>query len=422
MKTISLSRTAKEKKPVLLKRDGEDTYPKLLVRNCRLWGKSHLALRQKENGIWRGYTWDDCYAKVKTYFLGMLAIGLEPGDKVVVIGDNSPEWFWFQLAVQAGRGAVVAISPGASEEKTRYLIGRARPKLAVAQDQEQVDKLLEIHQDTPFAKIVNMSDKGLRHYNEPILINLTELAKVGQSESIVANYHPSHFEQTLALGSGEDIAVICYAVRGSEMPEEIVATHDFLLNSTEAVLEANTPVFGMDYVSLMNPGWLYEQTLGYAAALLVGQRLNFAENVETSRNDFREISPQTIIYPSHLWDGLAKAMQTNLINTSKLKRILLRGNLSTGYKTAAVTADGSKIGVGNKMLRGLAEVSGFRPLRDKHGLNNVKIAYAAGKVVSPESLRFFHAIGINLKQLYGSVDEGIVFDDPGENRIDLQFS
>ena len=122
----------------------DSTYPKLLLRNCQQWGDKRLALRKKEHGIWKTYTWKDCCDKVSAMFCGLLAIGLAPEDRVAIIGDSTPEWFWLQMAVQSGRGTVVAINPAASSEKIKYVIGCSNPKFAIAQDQEQVDKLLEI--------------------------------------------------------------------------------------------------------------------------------------------------------------------------------------------------------------------------------------------------------------------------------------
>lgn len=191
----------------------EDTFPKLLFRNYQQWGDSRVALRKKEYGIWREYTWKDCFEKVKAVFQGLLSLGLETGDKVSILGDNR---------------------------------------------------------------------------------------------------HPEHLEESLAPGNGDDIAMILCASGNTDSPEEVPATHGFLLPSVGAALASN-PVYDSDeYVSVISPGWFFEQVLGFGASLLTGQKLNFAESVETAPGDSREISPHTLVYPSSAWDQIASAVQTNI--------------------------------------------------------------------------------------------------------------
>jgi long-chain acyl-CoA synthetase len=406
----------KEKTSLLRQGVVDSTYPKLLLRNYQQWGDERLALRKKEHAIWKAYTWKDCYDKVSAMFCGLLAIGMAPEDRVAIIGDSAPEWLWFQLAVQSGRGAVVAINPAASSEKIKYAIGRSNPKFVIAQDQEQVDKLLEIQDTFSFERIIYWNEKGLKHYDNPVLMGMTELLEQGKAWG---KEHPIRFEEMVTSGKSDDVAVISYCKSQSpESPLEIRATHDFLLSSAETALAVSNINVDYEYVSLMAPGWFFEQSLGFGTSLLTGQKLNFAENVETSMEDFREISPHSLTYPSSLWDRLAAAIQTNLANSSSLKRIFFGQLLRIGYAINAGNRPPNKL---QKLFCYPVDLMGFRPLRDKHGLDNARVAYAAGGTVSPASVRLFQAIGVNVKQIYGSVEDGIVFTDPGENRIDQQF-
>ncbi len=404
-------------------REIEDTFPKLLVRNYNQWGDRSIALRKKEHGIWNEYSWKECYDNVKAIFRGLLAMGLAPGDRVAILGDSTPEWFWSEIAVQASRGAVVAVNPAASPEKIKYVIDHSHPKFVMAQDQEQVDKIFEIYENLPFERLIYWSPKGLRHYKEPELISLRELINEGLIELAKAAEmgHPAHFEQTLTLGNGADPAHIFYVEGSSGETEEVAGSHEFLISSAESVLALYPVGMKDEYVSLMNPGWFFEQTLGFGATLLTGQRLNFAENVETAQKDFREVSPHTVAYPSHLWNRLASNIQTNISNSSRIKRMLFKNLLPRGYATADHTLRGSTAGLHQKVLYFIANLVGFRPLRDKHGLDSIRIAYDAGGKLSQEDLRFFQAIGVDIKQLFASSTKGIVTIQPEDSIFDKQF-
>jgi long-chain acyl-CoA synthetase len=198
----------------------------------------------------------------------------------------------------------------------------------------------------------------------------------------------------------------------------VPATYRFMLSSLEATLASNPVCANDEFVSVINPGWFFAQVLGFGAFLLTGQKLNFPESVETAPEDLREISPDTLLYPSQVWDRIASGIQVNVANGTWLKRMLFNRNLSMGYDVTDLSLGGRRPNIFGRLRHSIAELITFRPLRDKHGLNRARVAYAAGGMASPENLRFFHAVGVNLKQIFGSIEGGIVSTDPGERRID----
>lgn len=407
----------------LLQREFEDTFPKLLIRNYNMWGDKQVAVRRKEQGIWKEYTWKECYENVRAIFRGLLSLTLAPGERVAIIGDSTPEWFWSEIAVQAARGTVIAINPALPRDKTKHILDQSQPKLVMAEDQEQIDRLMAMYDEFPFYRIIYWKEKGLRHYNNPELMSLRQMINEGLVElaRVSETGHPAHFEQTLMLGNGSDPAVIMYNMNESGDPEEIVASHEFLIHSAETVLTLN-PVDDRDeYVSLMNPCWFFEQSLGFGATLLSGQNLNFAENIDTSAKDFREISPDTLAYPSHLWHRLAQTIQANIAKSSRIKRILYRKLYPVGYDSACKKMEGKQVAKPKLLIYILAHLIMFRPLRDKHGLDHVRIAYASGDELSPEDMLFFRSLGIEIKQLYASSDRGIVTLKPEENMLKQQL-
>ena len=395
----------------------DNTFPKLLLRNYRQWGDTGVALRKKEYGVWREYTWKDCYDKVKAIFLGLVSAGLEAGDKVSILGDNSPEWFWSELAVQSAGGIALGLNPGGSSQEAKYVLEDSQPKFVLAQDQEQVDKLLEINEELPsLQRIIYWNDKGLRHYDNAILISLAEVIRLGEEHE---KSHPEYFEQNIALGSGDDVAMIVYTLGSNGLPKALPATYEFLLSSLETALASNPAYDSDEYVSVITPGWFFEQILGFAASLVTGQKLNFTERPETAPEDSREISPHILVYPSPVWDQIASAIQTNVGSGTWLKRTLYHRSLSIGYERADLASSGGQMNIFKRLLHAIAGPLLFRPLKDKHGLNRARVIYAAGSILPPETLRFFAAIGVNLRQVFASTEGGIVSVYPGdESKID----
>ena len=389
----------------------EDTYPKLLYRNYHQWGNRGIALRKKEYGIWREYTWTECYEKVKDLFLGLVSLGIEKGDKVSILADNNPEWFWFELAVQTAGGVAIGLNPSGSAEEVKSPLQDSQSKFVLAQDQEQVDKLLDIKDELPSLKrITYWIDKGMRNYDDPILISWAELVKLGEEYE---RSHPGYLDEALRIGTADDVAMILYTTGADGSPRTLTATYRFLLSSLEAACHTH-PVYNSDeYVSVISPGWFFEQTLGFGACLVAGQKLNFPESVDTAPLDAREISPQILVYPYMVWEGIAQSIQTNVTAGTWIKRTSFKKAMSLGYEKVDLALESRQLSILKRLGHLLAKLLVFRPLKDKHGLNRARVIYAAGGPLSAEAVRFFKAIGVDLIQIYGSTEGGIVSEDPG---------
>ncbi len=391
----------------------EDTLPKLLHRNCQQWGDSRVALRKKEYGIWREHTWEDCYKRTKAISLGLMSLGLDAGNGVAILADNNPEWFWSELGVQTARGIAAGLNPAGSTEETKGLMTLARAKFALAQDQEQVDKLLEIKEGIPFLqKIIYWHEKGLQHYPDSILMSVAELTRLGEAQE---KSRSKDFERRLHHGNGNDVAMMVFALGTKGSLKVIPATHQFLISSAEAALACNPVCDADEYFSMISPAWFFEQTLGFAVSLLTGQRLNFAEKAETALEDSREISPHVVVYPPKLWEKIAEAIRKNTGSSTRLKRMVFNRSISVGYERVDMAAGGRRKSLPKYVLYHVADFAAFRPLRDKHGLNRARIVYTAGRALSPETFRFFHAIGIDVQQIFGSTKGGITLTPPADD-------
>jgi long-chain acyl-CoA synthetase len=388
----------------------ENTFPKLLHQRYQQWGEKRVALRQKEFGIWREYTWNDCYEKTKFIALGLISLGLKNGDIVSILGHSSPEWLWCELGVQAAGGTVAGVNPVASIDQVKNMLTSIPIEVVFAQDQEQVDKVMEIGSDLPSPKrIVYWHEKGLRHYSESILMSLSDLVNLGESYE---RSQPGEFERRLLEGKETDVAMILSSQRANGELKGWPATQGFLVSSAQAALAMHPVRVGDEYVSSASPSWFFEQVLGFGVSLLTGQRLNFAERADTAPMDFREISPQIVMYPSRTWELVADGIQKNMEGGSRLKRALYHLNLSTSRKGADLANEGHRASLPGTMLNRMVSPLLVRPLRDKHGLNRARVAYAAGGTLPEETSRIFHAFSINVDAVYGSSRDGMVASPP----------
>ena len=398
----------------------EDTLPKLFLRDYQQWGDSRIAMRRKDRGIWQEFTWQDIYEKVKYFALALIKNGFEPGDKLATLGDNDPELFWAELAAQSAGGAMTGIFSDCLPEEVKYQASHSDSKFIVARDQEQMDKVLQIQSELPLLKkVIYWDPKGLASYDEPILTSFDEFLAEGRE------YEQSHaglFEQRIAETKPDTPAVILYTSGTTGLPKGAVAHHATLIRWASDLLEIDPLVAGDNSVSFTLPGWIVEQLFGFCNMLIGGTVMNFPEELETVQTDLREIAPNILLYASRLWERLNSDMRVKINDSSPIKRMTYNLFVPVGYKMADMQMQKKKPNILLQALAGLAHAFLFRPLKDKHGLTNVRYAYTAGAILGPDIFRFFRAIGINLKQMYGITeigvgclhhDDGIAFESVG---------
>jgi len=383
-----------------------DTIPKLLQHRALEYAHQQIAMRKKDYGIWNEYTWQDVYEHVRNIANGLLSLGFEKGDKITIIGDNDPEWFWAEWAAQSLRGAAVGVYIDCIPSEVKYYIEHSDSTFVFARDQEQVDKILEIFDQLPkLKKVIYWDPRGLWFYDMSTVMDIKVLEDLGQN---YAKDHPEIFETFLSQGRGDDIAVFCYTSGTTGLPKGAMLSHQNLFYAVEAIEQYNKFLPMENYLSYISPAWLTEQILGLCGGVLIPLVLHFPEKPETVQVDIRDIAPHIIFYGARLWESLASTIQVKITDSTPLKIFFYNLALKVSHKKLEAKEKGEKIGLLFAMLYHLADFIVFRPLRDRIGFTKNKVGYTAGAAISPDMMRLFHAIGINIKNLYGTTEASLI--------------
>jgi long-chain acyl-CoA synthetase len=393
-----------------------DTLPKVLREKALRLGNSKVAMRLKDHGIWKPFTWKDYYEKVKDLCLGMVSLGLERGHKVSILGENKPEWFWAELAAQAAGAAAVGIFTDCIPNEVKYFVEHSDSTFVVAHDQEQVDKLLEIKEGLPLLKkVIYWDPKGLWGYDEPDLLSLEQVMDMGRR---YGQENPGLFDELIDQGNGEDIAVLCYTSGTTGLPKGAMMNHGLLIDLVKdwAIVD-EWDREGLEYLSFIPPAWATEQALGIAGGLVTGLSVNFPEEPETVQQNIREVGPEVLFYGARLWENVNSMVQARMIDSTLLRRWLYHRFLEVALKVADRKIEGRPLSVWSQFKNWVAYQAVFRALRDRLGLSRARVLYSAGGALSPEIIRFFLALGIEIKLFYGSTEMGVVsIPRPGEIR------
>jgi long-chain acyl-CoA synthetase len=382
-----------------------DTWPKILKYNYDKYGDRRRAMRHKHYGVWQPHTWKDYYLNVKHLALGLLALGFEPGDKLLIIGDNAPQWYYAELAAQADHGLSVGLFSELLPSEIKYIAENCEARFVIVEGQEQVDKLLQIKDALPLLKkVIFWNYKGLAHYDDDILVGYREVLSLGETYE---EGHQGLFEQNVETGKADDAcAIIFTAGTTGAAPKGAVHTYRTLRAGADYLLQLDPWVENDNVVPYLPPVWINEQWIGIGCHLLAAGTLNFAEASETQQRDSRETGPSIVFCGARLWESQAATVQARILGTDAIKRLAFKLLMPIGYKAAELKYGRQKPGVILKTLYYLADIFLFRSVKRSLGLSNARICYTTGAILSPDAFRFYHALNIPLKSLYGTTEGG----------------
>ena len=367
-----------------------DTFAKLLLHNGTAY-PDEVAMREKEFGIWNEFTWSHCLREVRLMALGLHALGLRRGEALGIIGKNRPRWVWSEVAAHALGAATIGVYQDAMGGEVAYLVNYAQTRILIAEDEEQVDKLLEIAGEAPrIARIVYCDPRGMRKYTDPRLLGLDALRQLGAE---VDAGDPGLFEREVAAGHGAEVAVLCTTSGTTSNPKLAMLQGGAFLAHCLSYLRADPKLPNDDYVSVLPLPWIMEQVYAVAHWLISRITVNFVEEPETMMADLREIGPTFVLLAPRVWETIAADVRARMMDATRLKQ--------------AAFALGMKLGM-RALDRGgrsrLAHWLLFRALKDRLGFTYLTSAATGGAALGPDTFRFFQAMGVPLRQIYGQTE------------------
>ena len=379
-----------------------DTLPRLLRSNAAKYGAGKVALREKEFGIWQPYTWQDYFEHVRDFTLGLVVLGLVKGDTISIIGDNRPEWLFAELSAQSAGAIGIGIYQDAILKEVSYIINLAESKFIVAEDQEQVDKVLDMGDELTTVKYIVYTDpRGMRKYDDARLISFLEVEALGKAHE---KAHPGAYDALVNATQAEDPAHICITSGTTGHPKLAVLSHRNMLSMATNLGKVDPKLETDEFVSFLPLPWVGEQMMSVASGMLFGFTVNFPEGPETTTENIREIGPNLLFSPPRVWENLAATVQVKILDASPLKRFLYHWCLPIGYEWADLKFQKKTPTLVQNLRYGLAYLLVFRALKDRIGFTRIRSASTGGAALGPDTFRFFHALGVNLKQIYGQTE------------------
>jgi long-chain acyl-CoA synthetase len=367
-----------------------DTYPKMLRLNAKEHGNA-IALREKDFGLWRVFSWNDYQTRVRDFTLGMVELGIKRGDVIGIIGDNRPDWVAAEIAAHAIGGMSLGMYRESLPEEVLYLLTYGETKIVFAEDEEQVDKLLELGDRAPHLKHIVYSDpRGMRKYDDPRLIDAAKLAKMGRER---AAREPQLYDQLVDATNTEDVAILCTTSGTTSNPKLAMLTAGSVLRHCATYLSFDPKGPDDEYVSVLPLPWIMEQVYALGKGLLSRMKVNFVEQADTMMNDFREIAPTFVLFAPRIWEAIAADVRARVMDASAMKQSLYE----TGMKAGLSALDQGKTSV-------VAETLVFRALRDRLGFTRLRSAATGGAALGPDTFKFFRAMGVPLRTLYGQTE------------------
>lgn len=392
------------------------TLPQLLRKHARAT-PSRLSQRHKQRGIWREYSFADVQRNVQELALGLHQAGVKAGETIAIIGENEPQHYWAEFAAHALGCKVVSMYPDLTADEVAYLLDDSEAVILFAQDQEQVDKGLYVRAKLPKLRhVVYWDDTGMWSYKDPILQTFEALQRQGRT---LHQRDAKMYDLLVDAGSADDIAVLSYTSGTTGQPKGVILTHRFLVDNAQRLIESMDVKPDMEYLSYIAPAWATEQINGITLGLGLPMVVNFPEGPEQVLANIRELAVEGMTFAPRQWESMASSVQAHMLDAGPIRRAIYEWGMQVGHIVNVGRLDGKPIGLLDRLLFPVAEALVLRPLRDQLGLTRLRSASCGGATMAPDVFRMFHAMGIPLRNIYGSTETGLLTCHQGD-RFDLE--
>lgn len=377
------------------------TFPQLLLERTARAG-SKVALREKDFGIWNEITYQEYLDQVKSLSLGFAKLGFKRGDKLAIVGDNRPEWVISELAAQALGGISVGIYQESLPNEMSFILDHCDATIVVVEDQEQVDKILEIKKEIPkVTNIIYYDPRGMRNYQDDALMSFEEVQALGKT---LDEEEPAFFQSEVKKGSEHDVAIFSYTSGTTGNPKATMLTYKNLLDMAKNLSTIDPLTDKDEYVSFLPLAWIGEQMMTMGMGLYNGMTINFPEEPSTVLENLREIGPQVMFSPPRIYEDMVSRFQVKIQDAGWLKRKIYHWCKPVGERIARANFENKEIPFTTKLQYKIADYFMFSAIRDHLGLLGMKRAYTGGAPLGPDVFEFFHSIGVNVKSIYGQTE------------------
>jgi len=381
-----------------------DTFPKLLARNAKIRG-SRPAMREKDFGIWQSWTWADVQEEVRALACGLKSLGLNEGDKVVICGDNRPRLYWSMTAVQAAGGIPVPVYQDSVADEMKYIYEHAEARFGIVEDQEQVDKVLEIMEGLPNLEHVIYDDtRGLRNYNQSFLHDFEGVQDMGRKYDAD---NPSYYDSAIASKSGSDVCIMLYTSGTTGRPKGVMLTNDNLIITADNCTKLEGLTDQDSILAYLPMAWVGDNIFSFAQSYTTGYCVNCPESSETVLDDLREVGPSYFFAPPRIFENILTTATIRIDDAAKIKQRMFHYFMDVAKRVGMDILDGKPVSFGDRFMYWLGDILVFGPLKNVLGLSKIKLAYTGGVAIGPDIFVFYRSLGLNLKQLYGSTEASV---------------
>lgn len=378
-----------------------ETVPRMFVKRVSQH-PDRVALRYKHLGIWRDVSWAEYLEKVKCTCLGLVALGIEKGDRVAVIGENRPEWLYTDLATMAAGAVTTGIYTTSSAEQCEYVTGHSEARIFVAEDEEQLDKALFFRERAPaLEKIVVIDPKGLRDFSDPMVMTFDDLLQLGRD---LEEKEPDRFDRLVEAAKPEDLALIIYTSGTTGPPKGAMLSHLNVTWTTWSIGEAIPFEASDEVLSFLPLSHIAERMFSVFLPIRYGYTVNFTESPDTVTDNFREVSPTVIFAVPRIWEKYYSAVRIRIANATWFKKIVYGVAERVGIQYADAKLSGRQIPLLLRIMRLMANVTVFYKLRERLGFERVRLAVSGAAPISPDVLKYFHGLGVPLREVYGQTE------------------